>query len=662
MGIRDLLFGTKASIIGLSAAEQPDRPLERTFDDATLLSTYRDDAWPYILINYECEQVAQVPLRLGTPGADGEFTFVPPTNPFQQLIDRPNPQMDGGEFLHLLFLYLEITGHAPIEVVKLANGRGRAGELWLHNPGPWRIVANRDASIRGYLYLQENTQDIRWAPEQMTYLRWPDPNNRWYGQGRISAVRQQVMAQEYAALRDKNFEKNLGVPPGILSSEMPLGDPQAKELQERWSRAVGGYRNAGKIAVLGSKTTYVPVALNARDAQWLEQQKWRVETLAAAIGIAVPLVMMSDSTFNNVAGARAELWEGKLQPRLNRVARMLTQRLLPLIGVPDGMELRPDYTQIEALGENDLEAAQTASEWSKTGAVTVDEVRTRLGLKPHKDKELGARLLVPSSVSPKSAEDIKAPPEPPALPGAPSAPPKPPAKTLKHEPRDRERVLGPIRDGYKRDLASFFRAQEGAVLGGLKTIKEATEPLAPEVIAAIEAVIGAVRFRDRIKRISETPISASLTIGAEDAAALLGVESAFDIEASETAIARLTSYVERLGVGIQNTTLADVRGVLETALRSGWDIAETRSALGDLFDGYQDWRLDRIARTETAAAYNLGQIDQFKSAGVQLVRVIDGDGDDVCAQANGSLWTLEEAEGTPLGHPNCTRTWIPEIA
>ena len=66
--------------------------------------------------------------------------------------------------------------------------------------------------------------------------------------------------------------------------------------------------------------------------------------------------------------------------------------------------------------------------------------------------------------------------------------------------------------------------------------------------------------------------------------------------------------------------------------------------------------------TETMAAYNVGAIGQYREAGVTLVRVVDGDGDAPCAAANGALWTLEEAEGNPYAHPNCSREWIPETS
>jgi len=296
-----------------------------------------------------------------------------------------------------------MVGHAPIEIVRPLAGRrmlsrNRNGtELWPVNPSWWRIVANPDGTIRGYLWVKRSEQDVAWKSDQMTYLRWPNPLDRWYGLGRIAAVRQAVMAEEYAGLRDKNFEKRMGVPPGILTSEMPLGEPQATELQKRWEQAVGGYRNAGKIAVLGSKTTYQSVALTARDSEWLLQRGWRVTEICGAFGVPEVLVRMSEATFANAEQARAEFWEGTLQPRLDRIARMLTARLLPLV-TNEPLVLRFDYSAVKALNENSLEVAQQAVQWGLTGAVSVDEVRHRLDLPPL-GPPMGDRLIIPGTLA-----------------------------------------------------------------------------------------------------------------------------------------------------------------------------------------------------------------------------------------------------------------------
>ena len=682
MPIRDSLarmLGLKASVIGLAADELPDRALEKAHDDRSLLSTYADDAWPYIVGNKVGEQASQAPLQVGRIRrlADGAEEFVPAgaDHPVQRLLDAPNPTMDGGEFIHTLMLYMGFAGHAPIEVVRPMSGarrvtRNRGGfELWLHEPSDWRVVANPDATVKGYLWVKASESDIKWTPEQMTYIRWPNPSDRWYGQGHIAAIRQQVMAEEYAAIRDKKLEKQLGVPPGILTSEMPLGDPQAAELQRRWEKAVGGYANAGRVAVLGSKTTYQPVTMSARDSEWLAHRRDRVEIICAAWGVPLPLVRMQDATFSNVEQARAEFWEGTLQPRLNRIARMLTARLVPLL-TTEPIVLRFDYSDIEALGENDLQAAQTAAQWAGTGSVTVNEVRARLGLNPHPDKAVGERLMVPSTMTLTDTatmaerealgiEGQRAAAMPREMPDDEPPAPRRSRKAEALNP-DRETVLAPVREAFARDLGSFFAAQHAALTPALGKALPSDE--ADAIIERAIAILNGKRWRDRLARFAEPAIRSSITLGAAGAAETLSVATSFAIPASEAAVRLLTTHLEALGVGIQNTTVAEVRAILERTLRAGATNAETRAALRELFDGYADWRLDRISRTETAAAYNLGAIGQYRDAGITMVTVVDGDLDEACAVWNGRYTTLADAEGSPLGHPNCRRTWIPDTS
>ncbi|MBU7015544.1 MAG: hypothetical protein HXS43_12030, partial [Theionarchaea archaeon] len=43
------------------------------------------------------------------------------------------------------------------------------------------------------------------------------------------------------------------------------------------------------------------------------------------------------------------------------------------------------------------------------------------------------------------------------------------------------------------------------------------------------------------------------------------------------------------------------------------------------------------------------------------VRVLDGDGCEECIEANGQIWTIEEAMANPLQHPNCLRDFEPHF-
>jgi hypothetical protein len=67
-----------------------------------------------------------------------------------------------------------------------------------------------------------------------------------------------------------------------------------------------------------------------------------------------------------------------------------------------------------------------------------------------------------------------------------------------------------------------------------------------------------------------------------------------------------------------------------------------------------------IARTESAFGLTEGQRQGYGQMGVtKLERVEDpATEDDDCADGNGKIYTLAEAEGVLPAHPNCEGTWV----
>lgn len=667
----------RASAVSLEPAQQPERPLEKAWDDATILTVYQDDPWPYVAANIVAETGSEPPLLIGTLNAKREFEPVAPDHPVQALFDSPNPETTGQEFVQGLLLYLQLVGHAPIEIVrgqgprKLSDpqrkrlGVGRDGfELYAKNPAPWRVVPGKNGTIQAHVYVQDGRETHRWKADEMTYVRWVNPNDRYYGLGFVAAVRQPIMAEEYAAERDKLFERRYGVPPGILTSKMPIGDAVAKELQKRWELMTGGYKNAGKIGVMGSETTYQAIAMSARDAQELDGRKWRVQQISAASGVPmVILAGMKDATFANAGEAVDWLWEFTLAPKNNRLARMITKRLLPLV-TDEPLVARFDYSAVDALNENEQEVAHRVVTQVQAGsAPTVDEVRNHLGLDPHPDKQIGAMIVLPQTVTIEKPDNVLAladlgvqgaeagveaqlnPPEE-------KPPGKEPQKRQKSQRSDRERALSPAREGYARDLRSYF----AGIRRALQTRKLA-DPQTDDLLDEMLDIINAERFRKRLPRITRPYLEMALQLGAEEATRLLGTD--FSIRASQDALEQITRHLDVLEVQIRNTTNDDVREAITEGLAKGEDTEALRARVDQLFDGYEQWRVDRIVRTEVSAAYEMGALTQFRDAGYDSVDVEDGDEDDACASANGSVWTLEEALANPLEHPNCSRIFLP---
>lgn len=70
-------------------------------------------------------------------------------------------------------------------------------------------------------------------------------------------------------------------------------------------------------------------------------------------------------------------------------------------------------------------------------------------------------------------------------------------------------------------------------------------------------------------------------------------------------------------------------------------------------------RVTTIARTETAGALTEGQRQGYNQMGVKrLERVEDPDCCDICAEFNGKIYTISEAEGVLPEHPSCEGTWV----
>ena len=134
---------------------------------------------------------------------------------------------------------------------------------------------------------------------------------------------------------------------------------------------------------------------------------------------------------------------------------------------------------------------------------------------------------------------------------------------------------------------------------------------------------------------------------------------------ADSVLERILSYV-RTAVGSRVTSInRTTREKIQAAVAEGVQKGMSPSELGNLLEtsaAFDEARAEMIARTETAYAYNDSAIGSYRDLGVEQVEVIDGDMDDVCAHANGATWSMDEARSNPIGHPNCTRDFIPVLA
>ena len=143
----------------------------------------------------------------------------------------------------------------------------------------------------------------------------------------------------------------------------------------------------------------------------------------------------------------------------------------------------------------------------------------------------------------------------------------------------------------------------------------------------------------------------------------LGIELTFNLAAASTKSVR--DKIALNVTSITDTLREELRNRVEAAVAEGLSVeqlvvgTDSVPGLGELFGN----RAQTIALTETANAYNTSSVVGYRESGlIDEVDVLDGTGDEACAEANGSTWTLAEAEANPTEHPNCQRSFVPVVA
>jgi hypothetical protein len=133
-----------------------------------------------------------------------------------------------------------------------------------------------------------------------------------------------------------------------------------------------------------------------------------------------------------------------------------------------------------------------------------------------------------------------------------------------------------------------------------------------------------------------------------------------------------TGWVERAGLfSVPDNVRNEVHDLVVRAVDEGWDVGTLNNELYLKFEATPGRSLT-IARTELGTAYNEATAASYEVAGVERVLVYDGPGclpmghdddaeppePDVIGiqadrEANGQVWTVEEAKSRVLSHPNC---------
>lgn len=462
------------------------------------------------------------------------------------------------------------------------------------------------------------------------FRQW-NPVNSIYGQPTIQAAETSINLDKAIRQFNAAFMRNSAVPAGLISVEGSLDDAQKTAAREAFQRNYGGGKNAGKTIFLGGgKWQWQQLGNLNKDGSYSEEAKLVREEILAAFAVPpVKVGLLDGATFANSKEQERIFWDstilgGHMQQLFGRLNQGYVTRW------PDAQdyELRPDRSKIAALQEDRKELfarlqPAVGGPWLKP-----NEAREMAGLEPY---DGGDELYSGGGFGGGFLSSLGGPPAEPE----PQAPPAVPAKGVVC-PFRRKAVLrygefgSPPHIEFMKAFDAQLQRQEKPLA---RAIGKVNADLVDEVIRKLEAQdkmfrrtkatvphVNAVLFDvDEAGNVYATTampfIESTIDAGASRVLAELGSE-VWDIGRPE--VVRWLESKELQVRTLPQTMHEELRGIVQQGVNDGVSAGEIAQRIQDVKPGYETFKAERVARTETIGANNYGALECYGQNGATL--------------------------------------------
>jgi len=313
------------------------------------------------------------------------------------LHNQPNSEMTSMQFREALISHILLWGNAYAEIER-ANNNVLMG-LWPLRPDRMEVERAPGTNQIQYHYKPTDSKEKEKILDPSDVLHIAGlGSNGLTGYSVISYAREAIgMGLALEEFGSRFFENN-AQPGGLIKLPNVLKDQEAiNRLKNSWYEAVGGLKNAHKVAVLENGAEWQQMGIPLSDAQFIEGRKFQIEEICRIYRVPPPFIQdHSHSTFSNIEHLSIDFVVHTIRPWLVRIEQAIQAKLIPYNRqeeyfaehVVDGL-LRGDIASRYA-------AYATGRNW---GWLSADDIREYENQNPLPDGQ-GKMYLVPSNMWP----------------------------------------------------------------------------------------------------------------------------------------------------------------------------------------------------------------------------------------------------------------------
>lgn len=619
---------------------------------------YEANVTVFSCINEIARAIASLHWNIVT--GEGEDEKPVKNHPLNALFYKANEAMSWRDFSFSHMAYLLLTGEGYGYAVSSGEpnqpARGKMAGAYSIPPSyisPIKSGILGEAS--GFLYgpQENNAQNTSvYHPSRVMYQKLWNPRDPLRGMSPLRPAWRPLTSDNKAADWNISLLENGGKLSGILMVQGGLTSDQRNALKEQMKSTSSG-KNVGKTLVLeAEKAEWKETSATPTELDWMNGRK--LSRLEICQAFQVPPELIGDQehkTYSNYQEARKAFWVDTVLPYADQLADALTNWMKPFMAADQ--RICYDRNKIDALQEDQDKLWTRGLDAMTKGAITANEFRAMVGMKPATDKLADMRMVQSTMTTAEDLLDSIENPEPvPAAlaDGGDTPGPQAPATQAEEDAQaEGEKALAELEPELKLlNLSGDMEALWKKLNARYEAWVKATRPkfkrlLDQDLEAASEAVRGApdVAFAQSlaenaiIQRTDEwhrTMKRAYRMVGLDYAKATdRGMKSdlgALEFKADEQGRQRIwetavEDYWNKHGLMKVTDITAYTRSKLRKQLREGLEAGESISQLTQRIEGMKSvdyLRAERIARTEVLAAGNNGSLEAAKAFGVPMTK------------------------------------------
>jgi HK97 family phage portal protein len=337
----------------------------------TLRDPYKQLPNIYAFVNATARRVARTPLRFYRPGTDTEVESHPAIDRF----NNPAPFLSRMLLLEAVVVNKEISGEFLI--LKDAElTRGVPDNLWVYPRSKYDPKFRNGGFVAWEIRPENAREPVIATVDEVIYDRYYHPNDEIRGLAPLTAARISAETEYEARRYNRTFFENDANPGRTYTTEQSLTQQQYDRLTHDLFDTRRGVERSNRGILLDNGLKPVTDGFSQKDIQFIEQFNLTLHDIGAVYGVDPAIIGHEElSKYASVKEARRYFWTDKVIPFAHSIADKLNQNFFLAYNI----ELRFDFSNVEALNDVVLEKADAAHKYAQLG-YTRNEINERLGL------------------------------------------------------------------------------------------------------------------------------------------------------------------------------------------------------------------------------------------------------------------------------------------